>query len=257
MDRRKRDEPVPSGRDSAEAYARYLATPDGRLRCELFWRNLHRHIGPPAAIGRVRRALDAGGGTGELATRLAQAGFDTTLLDVSSDMLRVAGEAHTSAPLRLIEGDFAKAPRGHFDLVAAHLAIEYAPEPREAVGRVVAAVRRGGLVSIAFRSRPGAVLARAMAGDYDEAMTTLGAFEFTAAGLCGASGSLIRAATMRRWLGELGVRVIDHRGVRVVPTDVPTDPAAYAARLALEERLGGLPPYRAVARYIHIVARRE
>ena len=256
MDRRKREEATPAGRDDAEAYARYLATPDGTLRCELLWRTLKRHIAAPAApVGRVRRALDAGGGPGELASRLAREGFDTTLLDASGDMLRVAEAAQGGATLRTIEGDFAKAPRGQFDLVAAHLAVEYAGEPRDAVARVVAAARRGGLVSIAFRSRPGEVLARAMAGEYEEALRALGALEFSASG-GGASGSPIRATTMRRWLGELGVRVIDHRGVLVVPTDVPADPAAYAERLALEERLGGLPPYRAVARYIHIVARR-
>src|SRR5262249_45751419 len=57
---------------SAERYAAYLATPAGRLRCDVAFANLEEFL-PRTATGRLH-ALDLGGGTGEMAIRLARLG---------------------------------------------------------------------------------------------------------------------------------------------------------------------------------------
>ena len=79
--------PGATGRFDADpsAYAEYLRTPLGRLRSELAWRNLERELPRPRAIPPC--ALDLGAGTGELALRLAEAGWSVTLVDGSHRML--------------------------------------------------------------------------------------------------------------------------------------------------------------------------
>ncbi|HXY07724.1 MAG TPA: methyltransferase domain-containing protein, partial [Terriglobales bacterium] len=71
----------------AEKYAAYLETPEGRLRLDLAFANLQEFL--PKAT-RSSQALDLGGGTGEIAVRLARLGLHATLLDMSQPMLDFA-----------------------------------------------------------------------------------------------------------------------------------------------------------------------
>ena len=128
------------------AYADYLETPLGRLRTELAWRNLDRELPRPGAI--PRRALDLGAGTGELALRLAQAGWSVTLVDGSPRMLHRAAEAAAARGLsRRIDcrtldldgGDLESGlETGPYDLVLCHDVLEYVAS-REAILRAARA----------------------------------------------------------------------------------------------------------------------
>src|SRR5215831_20182806 len=75
---------------TAEKYAAYLDTPEGRLRLDLPLANLQEFL-PQGE--QPLHALDIGGGTGANAVRLAKLGFHVTLLDFSQAMLDIAGRA--------------------------------------------------------------------------------------------------------------------------------------------------------------------
>src|SRR5713101_5410282 len=116
---------VDSGRfqSSADKYAAYLETPEGRLRCDLAFANLHDFLPLPQTKLSVR-ALDLGCGTGVAAVRLARLGIHTTLLDSSPAMLdiakRAAREAGVEGKIALKHGDAAQVanlfPAGSFDV---------------------------------------------------------------------------------------------------------------------------------------------
>ncbi|PIN69565.1 hypothetical protein COV94_02760, partial [Candidatus Woesearchaeota archaeon CG11_big_fil_rev_8_21_14_0_20_57_5] len=69
---------------TAASYDYDYSTPYWQLYYDLTWRNMREHM---PASGRI---LDAGGGTGIFALRMAKAGYDVTLVDVSDGMLDVA-----------------------------------------------------------------------------------------------------------------------------------------------------------------------
>src|SRR5215469_11807020 len=93
----------------AGKYAAYLETPEGRLRADLTFANLQEFLGPAKDS---LRALDLGCGTGATAIRLAQLGFQVTLLDSSPAMLdlaqRAAQEAGVAEKITLKLGDAAR-----------------------------------------------------------------------------------------------------------------------------------------------------
>jgi len=68
----------------AERHAAYLRTTKGRLRAQLGWINLRGSL-PVNAHGW--RTLDVGGGSGRLASRMAELGFGAVLLGSSEPML--------------------------------------------------------------------------------------------------------------------------------------------------------------------------
>ena len=82
----------------AEAWADYNRQPLGRIRHEVTWHNLAPHLPDLAVTGNPPRVLDAGGGSGELALRLAQRGYRVWLLDYAPAMLDQARQAAQALP---------------------------------------------------------------------------------------------------------------------------------------------------------------
>ena len=154
------------------AYAEYLRTPLGRLRSELSWRNLEPHLPCPGTPPPA--ALDLGAGTGEMALRLAAAGWSVTLVDGSRRMLGRAAELADARglgariacrALDLDAGGLADAlGTSLYDLIVCHDVLEYVASP-EALLRVArATLAPAGLVSLVVRNRPGEVMKRLLRG---------------------------------------------------------------------------------------------
>jgi len=248
------------------AYADYLETPLGRLRTELAWRNLDRELPRPGAI--PRRALDLGAGTGELALRLAQAGWSVTLVDGSPRMLHRAAQAAAARGLsRRIDcrtldldgGDLESGlETGAYDLVLCHDVLEYVAS-REAILRAArAALAPDGRVSLVVRNRTGEVLKRLLRSeDPDAALGVLGAGR-AREDLYGLELRLLDPGEVRTLARAAGLRVVAERGVRVVADHVPGWTSggedAFDRMLRLELRLGETAELFAIARYVQFIA---
>ena len=75
----------------SEKFAQNIyATSKGKIRTAVVWRDLEQ--GLKQAGNRPLRILDAGGGFGFFAQKLAALGHDVTLCDLSSDMLELASQ---------------------------------------------------------------------------------------------------------------------------------------------------------------------
>jgi ubiquinone/menaquinone biosynthesis C-methylase UbiE len=114
---------------------------------------LHRLPPPPGPL----RAIDLGSGDGAFAEALLHrlgARLALTLLDPSPAMLRAAEVRLGPGRARLVVGELSKTPLdGGQDIVlAAHL-LEHMPDPGDALARMAALLRPGGLLILAV-SRP-------------------------------------------------------------------------------------------------------
>ena len=260
--------PGATGRFDADpsAYAEYLRTPLGRLRCELAWRNLERELPRPRAI--PPRALDLGAGTGELALRLADAGWSVTLVDGSPRMLDQADQAARARGLshRIVcrtldldaRGEVSGLEAGAYDLVLCHNVLEYLTSPEAILRTARAVLAPGGRVSLVVRNRTGEVLKRLLVGEDPDATLGLLAARHAREDLYGLELRLLDPGDIRALARTAGLRVIAERGVRVVADHLPgwasVGEDAFDRMLRLELRLGETEEFLAIARYVQLIA---
>jgi len=258
----------------ALAYAAYLQTIEGRLRLDLAWENLRASLSDEGDAqrtsvrkGRVRRALDFGGGTGALAVRLARQGFNVSVVDSSATMLELAEEAarrsnvfeQMSFHRADADGIAALSEPAAFDVAACHNVLEYVPDPAAAVRALSLTVRPGGVVSLLARQGTGEVMRHALkAHDLAAACRAFEA-KWATESLYGGPARVFDAQRLCALAEGGGLRVIAERGVRVVadylPASLSETEEAYRQLLAFELELGARPEFAGVARYRQVLAR--
>src|SRR3954454_17019468 len=125
--------------------------------------------------------LDIGGGTGGLAVRIGELGHRVTVVDPSPDALaaldRRAREHDVAVTGR--QGDLSTlldvAGPDSADLVLCHGVLEVVDDPAAALETLARVVRPGGVLSLLVAQRYAAVVARAMAGHFQQALAMLDA----------------------------------------------------------------------------------
>ena len=121
-------------------------TPDGRLAGRLA--QLAREVGNRVAAGG--ELLDLGCGSGELARRLADAGYLVTGCDIAPEMLRQAQAADQAQAVRWIrlEPRWRTLPfeSGGLDAVIAASSLEYVPDPSAVLRECARVLRPGGIL---------------------------------------------------------------------------------------------------------------
>ena len=229
---------------------------------------------PALGTGRSLRVLDVGGGSGTLAVPLAEGGHDVTVVDPSADALatlhRRAQTAGVAERVRGIQGDgdllhevlpgTSPAAGGGaaagFDLALCHSVLEVVDDPGATLREIAAAVRPGGLVSVATVNRAGAVLTRALSGHPREALALL-TDQDPAPGRARPARRRFDPGELMALVEDAGLRPGGWRGVAVVADLLDAasgaDPAAVRA---LELALADASPYRDVATGLHVLATR-
>ncbi|RNL79736.1 methyltransferase domain-containing protein [Nocardioides marmorisolisilvae] len=203
--------------------------------------------------------IDIGGGTGGFAVRVAELGHRVTVIDPSPDALAALGRRAEERGVadRVVgqQGDLASLPElvesGSADLVLCHDVLGLVDDPRAALRTIHGVLRPGGALSLLVGQRHAAVLAKAMAGHFGEAVRTLDGEDgaerrFTAEEIAG-----LLAAT--------GFSVAQTHAVRVFADLVPStlldlEPGAVAGLLELERAVAERPEYLALAAAIHTVS---
>src|ERR1700722_5299009 len=231
------------------------------------------------AAGTGQAALDivdVGAGTGGFAVGIASRGHRVTVVDPSPDALAAARwrGAEAGVTLPAVQGEAADLPalagEASADLVICHNVLEYVDSPSGALSAIARVLRPGGTVSVLAANTVAAVLQRALAGKYAEAMGMLPGSPAAGAGQ-GPDARATQARGMaqlaRRFtLPELaaliegaGLRVGDAHGVRVFSSLLPGAPADLAAAEALrelEDAAASCPPLRDIATRLHVLGYR-
>ncbi len=248
----------------ANKYAAYLETPEGRLRSDLAFANLHDFL--PLQSEESLSALDLGCGTGATAVRLARLGIHVTALDCSLAMLdvaqRAAHEAGVSEKIVLKHGEATQLaslfPARLFDVILCHNLLEYIDDPGVVLRDAARALRdSSAILSVLVRNQAGEVFKAAIqTGDLSVAENNLTA-EWGQESLYEGRVRLFTADSLRAMVKAAALTVIAERGVRVLADYLPSRisrSAEYERILGLERKLGSRPEYVAVARYTQCFA---
>jgi S-adenosylmethionine-dependent methyltransferase len=214
------------------------------------------------ALDGAADVLDIGGGTGGLAVRVAGLGHRVTVVDPSPDALAaldrrarevgvvVAGQQGDVSTLLDVAGP------GSVDVVLCHGVLEVVEDPAAALASIREVLRPGGTLSLLVAQRYAAVVARAMAGHFAQALAML---DDPSAG-SGRAGHRFTEEELRGLLSEGGFEIGTVHGVRVFADLVPgslldLEPGAAGALVELERAVAERPEFRPLAARLHVLAR--
>lgn len=217
---------------------------------------------PVLSHGRCT-VLDVGGGTGELAVRVALAGHDVSVVDPNPDALAALARraAECGVDVAGKQGDLDRLTQhvapSSVDLLLCHGVLEMVEDPARALARAVEVLRPGGVLSLVVSQRHAAVVARALAGHFVRARELLD----PDATVSPRAGRRFTHDEVTRLLTEAGTVVERIDGIQVFSDLVPgalvdIEPGAAAALAELERAVAGLPEYRSLASRLHLLARR-
>lgn len=247
--------------DISNKFAKNIyGTTKGKIREVIIWQDIEAILSTYPA-NQPLTILDAGGGQGQIACKLAKLGHNVTLCDISQQMLDIAKTAAESEHLTLT---YINAPiqelstklTNNFDLVICHAVLEWVSEPKGLLSALKALLNTNGTLSLMFYNYHG-LLFRTV---------TLGNFGYVQAGLSKRKKKTLSPDHPRdpnevyRWLNELDFHVIQKTGIRVFHdylVDKQKQQARFDELLQLEQQFCRQEPYISLARYIHVVAKYE
>ncbi|MBB6626357.1 methyltransferase [Nocardioides sp. KIGAM211] len=232
----------------------------GTARTAVVWEALRPVLDAGAGALDV---LDIGGGTGGFAVRVAELGHRVTVVDPSPDALaalarrarergvEVAGQQGDLGDLLDVVG------AGRADVVLCHGVLEVVDDPAAALARIREVLRPGGALSLLVAQRHAAVVARAMAGHFAQALALLD--DTAPSGRSGRSGRRFTRDELTDLLAAAGLEATAVHGVRVFADLVPSslldlEAGATAALVELEHAVSTRPEYLPLATQLHVLA---
>jgi 2-polyprenyl-3-methyl-5-hydroxy-6-metoxy-1,4-benzoquinol methylase len=236
-------------------------------RTAVVWDALREVLGSAPAAS----VLDIGGGTGGFAVRVADLGHRVTVVDPSPDALAIlarrAEESGVADRVTALQGDLASlpslvAPQSR-DAVLCHGVLEFVDDPAAALATLAGVLRPGGTLSLLVNQKHAAVVARAMAGHFQQARALLDAPDGRrTADARGGSGRRFTAEELTTVLDRAGLDTRAMHGVRVFVDLVPSslvdlEPGAAGALVELEHAVSTRPEYLTLATQIHVLATRR
>lgn len=203
-----------------------------------------------------------------VALRLAELGFEVTLVDNSAAMLALARKELDATALgeriSVRQGDAAHlsgfCESCSYDAVVCHNLLEWVEDPHEVLRNLVLMLKRDGqgMMSVLVRNRWGEVLKSAIKGrDLGLAEAMLHA-DTVLDSLYGQPVRVFDPAGLREVVRQVGLQLVAERGVRVLTDYIDcqiTTADAYGQLLDFELTLGAQPQLAAIARYTQIIAR--
>lgn len=237
----------------AHAWLQYSQSVGGQLRHAVILHHLRAHV--PRTSANI---LDVGGGTGELAADLAEAGHSVTLLDFSAAMLEQARRRCAGLNVALVCADASQIPMffaaASFDLVLCHSVLEFLDEPLVFLEQLSRVVRMRGLLSLVVGNRYHFPLRAALRErDFRQAQLGLDT-EIARTDLFGLAGRTFYPEDMRRMIQSCDMRLIGEYGIRVFADLLGDVSELTQDLLALELAASPRMPYRHLARFIQFVA---
>ena len=231
-------------------------------------RGLGRRRGPAG-----RRTPGPGSSTSAAAPAASRSGWPgqghaVTVVDPSPDALaaldRRADEAGVADLVTGVQGDLADLGTitwqpGSADVVLCHGVLEVVPDPAAALRTIAGVLRPGGLLSLLVAQRHAAVVARAMAGHFQQALALLD--DRPGEPASGGRGRRYTADEVADLLADAGFTLDATHAVRVFADLVPgslldLEPGATAALVELERAVAGRPEYLPLATQVHLLATR-
>ncbi len=234
----------------------------GAVRLAVLWSVLNDDV--PASADRPMRILDAGGGSGHMAVRLAGLGHSVVLCDVSEEMLAKAAtraaEAGVADAIEIrhlsIQG-YANIADHKFDLVLCHAVLEWLDDPESAVRDLARLVKQGGQVSVMFYNRFASLLKRTLSGDFEAALGDYQTGPIRRG--WGEGATALDNQVVVSWLEQQDLEVNARAGIRIFHDHVVDKlggPQRLTQLIELEKAVCRSEPFASLGQHTHLTCRK-
>ena len=241
--------------DLAQRFAdRIYNSQKGELRLQLLEQELSEWFPdtePPVSI------LDAGGGFGQLSSRYAAAGHQVHICDISSEMLRHARLQNANIPNIHYHHCAAQTlDLPPVDFILCHAVLEWIEDQASFIEALARLIKPNGRLSILFYNRHALRFKRLLYGEIERLFAP---FER------GHGKSLTPSYPcdpnqIKLWLSQSGFEICAESGIRCISDYIVREKRESLDSTMLfeaEKMLSTQSPYRELARYIHIRARKR
>lgn len=243
--------------DISHKFAKNIyGTTKGKIREAIVWQELENIL---AKYPKPINILDAGGGQGQIACRLAKLGHNITVCDISKQMLDLASHQAQQENLTLnfihcsIQNldQFIVQP---FDLVICHAVLEWVADPVQIIQSLKRHLKKEGYLSLMFYNYHGLLFKT----------VTLGNFGYTQSGLAKRKKKTLSPDYPRdpnqvyQWLIEQNFEITNKTGIRVFHDYLTNKSKAethFDQLLEIEKQYCQSEPYINLARYILVTAK--
>ena len=234
----------------------------GAVRLAVLWSVLHDDV--PGLADPPMRILDAGGGSGHMAVRLAGLGHSVVLCDVSSEMLAKAAVKAAEAGVtdaidirHLSIQEYANVADEKFDLVLCHAVLEWLDDPKSVVGDLARLVKQGGHLSVMFYNRFASLLKRVLAGDFEAALKDYRTGPIRRG--WGEGATALDNEVVVSWLEDHDLEVTAMAGIRIFHdhlVDELRGPQRLAQLIEMEKAVCRSEPLVSLGQHTHLTCRR-
>ena len=159
----------------AELFKRKIYdTTKGKIRAAVVWRDLEEILAS-FPQGKVLNILDAGGGFGFMAKKLAELGHNVIVVDISEDMLNLGRDIIQKDPVKgnitfmkgAVQDLKELLPGKKFDLVMCHAVLEWLVNPKEVIPVLKAMIAPHGVLSLLVYNKAALLFQSLVVGNFD------------------------------------------------------------------------------------------
>ncbi|MEH2920227.1 tRNA uridine 5-oxyacetic acid(34) methyltransferase CmoM [Samsonia erythrinae] len=245
--------------DIAEKFAQNIyGTTKGKLRQAVLWQDLSDLLTQLPA--RPLRILDAGGGEGHMACRLAALGHQVLLCDVSDEMIQRAKNAAMAQGvidnMRFVPcsaQDIAQYMESPADLILFHAVLEWVAQPQQVLKILYDCLSPGGALSLMFYNYHGLLMRNILLGNFDYVQAGMPKRKRRSL----SPDHPLDPQEVYSWLEAMGLTISGKTGVRVFHDYLQNKQQQidrFADILALEQQHCRQEPFVSLGRYIHVMA---
>ena len=230
----------------------------GRLRLSLVGDDLDQAL----TSGKPLRILDAGGGLGQMTVRLVEEGHELSFCEPSGQMMQQAQAVFEEHGIRdrvqlyacpVQDLDIRKT--GQFDLILFHAVLEWLAEPKATLQKLLEFLLPDGSISVMFFNVHSIIIKNLLRGNFKKVLSR----EYGGQGDALTPIHPLDPDEVIGWFKDWDYQISTHTGIRSFYDYLPRDLAAkrsFEDIYELEREFSRKDPYRGMARYVHLIARK-
>ncbi len=230
----------------------------GQLRLRLIHEDLAKLTEHPPCLN----ILDAGGGLGQMTSSLARAGHRLTFCEPSVEMMQEAVATFEENGIRQkvtliqqpVQGLDIK-QTSQIDLILFHAVLEWLAQPRLTLQHLLTFLKPGGSISLMFFNVHSIIIKNLLKGNFRKVRSR----DYGGKGDALTPIHPLDPADVMSWFEGWGYEISSHTGIRCFYDYLARDLAAsrsFEDIYELERDLSRKDPYRGMARYVHLIARK-